>query len=118
MPFSDEVLTIARRTATSVLETNEVEVIEKAPEIVKPVIVATPVTAIVNESALYAQPITNGYQLVDTTPKVVFILQKTSVENVFLIKGRDGTVFLNDGQWIAEYYEGDELKKELLNIKF
>ncbi len=67
---------------------------------------------------MYAQPVKNGYQLVDTTPKVVFILQKTSVQNVYIIKGKDGTVFLNDGQWIAEYYEGEELKREVLDIKF
>src|SRR5690606_29952327 len=87
---------------------------------VKPVINSTvePVTTTVNENVLYAQPVKNGYQLVDTTPKVVFILQKTSVQNVYIIKGKDGTVFLNDGQWIAEYYEGEELKREVLDIKF
>lgn len=85
---------------------------------VKPVIEAAPATTTVNENVLYAQPVKNGYQLVDTTPKVVFILQKTSVQNVYLIKGKDGTVFLNNGQWIAEYYEGDELKRERLDIKF
>lgn len=88
--------------------------------VVKPVMEATtaPVSTTVNENALYAQPVKNGYQLVDTTPKVVFILQKTSVQNVYIIKGKDGTVFLNDGQWIAEYYEGEELKREVLDIKF
>lgn len=88
--------------------------------VVKPVIEATtaPVSTTVNENALYAQPVKNGYQLVDTTPKVVFILQKTSVQNVYIIKGKDGTVFLNEGQWIAEYYEGEELKREVLDIKF
>src|SRR5690606_26289315 len=88
---------------------------------VKPVIEATDLpgaTTTVNENVLYAQPVKNGYQLVDTTPKVIFILQKTSVQNVYLIKGRDGTVFLNDGQWTAEYYEGEELKREVLDIKF
>jgi len=85
---------------------------------VKPVIEAAPVTTSVNENILYAQPVKNGYQLVDTTPKVVFILQKTSVQNVYLIKGKDGTVFLNEGQWIAEYYEDDELKREILDVKF
>lgn len=85
---------------------------------VKPVIETAPVTTSVNENTLYAQPVKNGYQLVDTTPKVVFILQKTSVQNVYLIKGKDGTVFLNDGKWIAEYYEGDELKREILDVKF
>ena len=78
----------------------------------------TPVHTVVNENTLYAQPTANGYQLVDTTPKVIFILKKTSVNDVYLIIGKDGTVFYKDGEWIAEYYEGEELKREVLSIKF
>ncbi|UOB16369.1 hypothetical protein [Abyssalbus ytuae] len=89
-----------------------------------PLIKSTPIDNVsevvtrVNENTLYAQPVKNGFQLVDTTPKVVYVLQKTSVENVYLIKDKQGTVFFSDGKWIAEYYEGEELKREELNIKF
>ncbi|MCM5661756.1 hypothetical protein [Galbibacter mesophilus] len=67
---------------------------------------------------LYAQPIANGYQLVDTTPKVVFKITKTTQPNYYIIQGRNGFVYKKDGQWIAEYYEGETLKQEALNIKF
>lgn len=67
---------------------------------------------------LYAQPTANGYQLVDSTPKVIYKLTKTTQPNYFLIQGGNGFVYKKDGQWIAEYYEGETLKQEVLNIKF
>lgn len=67
---------------------------------------------------LYAQPTANGYQLVDSSPKVVYKLTKTTQPNYFLIQGGNGFVYQKDGRWIAEYYEGQTLKQEVLNIKF
>jgi len=70
------------------------------------------------DQVLYAQPTSTGYQLVDSTPKVVYKLTKTTQPNYFLIQGGNGFVYKKDGQWIAEYYEGETLKQEILNIKF
>jgi len=70
------------------------------------------------EGVLYAQVTANGYQLVDSSPKVVYKLTKTTQPNYFLIQGGNGFVYKKDGQWIAEYYEGETLKQEVLNIKF
>ncbi|WP_190809641.1 hypothetical protein [Flagellimonas sp. S3867] len=69
---------------------------------------------------LYAQPIENGYQLVDSTPKVVMKLMKTSVENIFLVNhdGRNGMLTMQDGKWILEYADGGGKKPKELNIKF
>ncbi|SFW73209.1 hypothetical protein SAMN02927921_03773 [Sinomicrobium oceani] len=67
---------------------------------------------------LYAQPVENGYQLVDRTPKVVFVLQSTSADNVFIIKDKNGMLIEKDGKWIAEYYEGGERITRELDIKF
>jgi hypothetical protein len=67
---------------------------------------------------LYAQPTSTGYQLVDSTPKVVYKLTKTTQPNYYLIQGGNGFVYKKGGQWIAEYYEGETLKQEVLNIKF
>ena len=67
---------------------------------------------------LYAQLIANGYQLVDNSLKVIYKLTKTTQPNYFLIQGGNGFVYKKDGQWIAEYYEGETLKQEVLNIKF
>ncbi|MEZ4811579.1 MAG: hypothetical protein R2819_14560 [Allomuricauda sp.] len=69
---------------------------------------------------LYAQPIENGYQLVDSTPKVVLRLEETSVENVFLVnyEGKSGVVFKKEGQWFLEYSENGEKQIHELKIKF
>ena len=69
---------------------------------------------------LYTQPIANGYQLVDSTPKVVLKLEKTSIENVFLVdfKGKNGVVFKKDGKWFLEYSENGDKQIQELNIKF
>lgn len=69
-------------------------------------------------TVLYAQPIENGYQLVDSTPKVVMILLKTGVPNVYLVKGQDATVYKENGKWILSKSSGNGNKKSALNIKF
>ncbi|KAB7531614.1 hypothetical protein F8C76_09005 [Flagellimonas olearia] len=68
---------------------------------------------------LYAQPTANGYQLVDSTPKVVLKLEETSIENVFLTDyAGNAVVFQKDGKWFLEYSENGEKKLKELNIKF
>jgi hypothetical protein len=69
---------------------------------------------------LYAQAITNGYQLVDTTPKKVLTLLKTSAQDYFIAQAGaiSGIVFKKDGAWVYEYYEGDKLVSKTLEIRF
>lgn len=69
---------------------------------------------------LYAQAIPNGYQLVDSTPKVVLKLQETSMEYVFMTEyeGKNAVVFLQDGLWVLEYSEDGKKQQKKLNIKF
>ncbi|UWX55584.1 hypothetical protein NYZ99_03660 [Maribacter litopenaei] len=73
-----------------------------------------------NMEMLYAQEIPNGYQLVDNTPKVRMKLFKSSTENMYMAQSGDksGMVYQKDGQWIFEYYEGENLVQKPLNIKF
>ena len=71
------------------------------------------------EKLLYAQAIDNGFQLVDQNPKIVFVIQKTSLPDVFLLKNKKGTFFKKGDFWIAEYYnEDNELIQEQLKVKF
>ncbi len=74
----------------------------------------------ITSGLLYAQPIENGYQLVDSTPKVVMKLISTSVDNVFLTdyQGNNGVVLKKEDKWFLEYSEGGEKKLKELNIKF
>lgn len=82
-----------------------------------PAVVATPV---VNQATLFAQPITNGYQLVDTTPKVVLKMYKTSQSDSYTAigDGKNGVVFKKGNEWFFEYYKDDTLISEKLDIKF
>lgn len=72
------------------------------------------------EGVLYAQQISNGYQLVDSTPKIEYKMYKTTVQNVFLATNNDinGIVVSKNGKWFFEYYQGDKLQSKELNIKF
>lgn len=79
-----------------------------------------PSDIIKSSSVLYAQEIPNGYQLVDSTPKIELKIYKSSVPNVYTAVGEDknGMVYNRDGKWFFEYYVGDKLTTEELNIKF
>lgn len=69
---------------------------------------------------LYAQAVDGGYQLVDSTPKIVLRLEGTSMENIFLTQfgGHNAMVFKKGDQWFLEYVEqGEKMTKEL-QIKF
>jgi len=69
---------------------------------------------------LYAQVIPNGYQLIDTTPKKVLTLLKTSMQDYFLAvaESSNGVVFKKNGEWFFEYYKDDKLVSQKLEIKF
>jgi hypothetical protein len=68
----------------------------------------------------FAQPTANGYQVVDSEPKVIMRLYNTSQKNVFMAdkNGVNGTVLLKDGQWVFEYYNNGNLISEPINLKF
>ncbi|WP_396635502.1 hypothetical protein [Maribacter sp. R77961] len=72
------------------------------------------------EDILYAQSLPNGYQLVDSAPKIRMRLLKSSKDNIYMVKedSKNGIVYLKDDKWIFEYYEGDKLMQKELNIKF
>jgi len=69
---------------------------------------------------LYAQATANGYQLIDTTPKKVLTLFKTSVQDYFIADNgnNNGIVLKKNGDWFFEYYKNDSLISEKLSIKF
>jgi hypothetical protein len=99
--------------------------VTQAPAVVSQPVQQTPPPAVapapvVNEAQLFAQPITNGYQLVDTTPKVVLKMYKTSQQDNYTAVGdnKTGVVFKKGNEWFFEYYLDDKLVSEKLNIKF
>lgn len=69
----------------------------------------------------YAQPIANGFQLVDSTPKIRMKLVNTSRKDTYIaLVGEQavGTVYLADGIWVHEYFDGGTLFRQPLNLKF
>jgi hypothetical protein len=87
-------------------------------------VVSSPVsTAIIEKSVsnlVYAQATQNGYQLVDASPKVVFVLYKTSHSDLYIaMKGNSQGVFIQkDNQWYFDYYENEQLVSEKVAVKF
>jgi hypothetical protein len=73
-----------------------------------------------NLNLFYAQPITNGFQLVDSSPKVVMKVFKTSNSNCYIaVKGSiQGVLIAKDNQWFFEYYQDDSLISEKIDVKF
>lgn len=71
-------------------------------------------------SLLYAQPTSYGYQLIDSEPKVVMKVYKTSNPASFMAsKGNvQGVLVSKDNQWFFEYYQGDKLISEKIAVKF
>ncbi|HWV68126.1 hypothetical protein [Chitinophaga sp.] len=69
---------------------------------------------------LYAQATANGYQLIDTSPKIVLTLLKTSVADYFIANNgvSNGIVLKKNGDWYFEYYKDNKLVAEKLLIKF
>ncbi len=73
-----------------------------------------------DSNLLYAQVTSTGYQLIDSTPKVVMKLFKTSQANSFIAMKDlvQGSLILKDNQWFFEYYENDTLISEKIAVKF
>ncbi|MCL9770759.1 hypothetical protein NAT47_10040 [Flavobacterium sp. HXWNR69] len=69
---------------------------------------------------LFAIPINNGFKLVNDTPETMFILMKTSVSNTYFAQKSDksGVLIKKNENWYFEYYEGEKLFSEKVEVKF
>jgi hypothetical protein len=97
-----------------------------------PAAVAVPVVAVPTTTAatttidkkssglLYAQPTSYGYQLIDSEPKVVMKVYKTSNANSYMAKKGDiqGALVSKGNEWFFEYYQNDQLISEKIDVKF
>ena len=72
----------------------------------------------VKRELYYAQEIANGFQLVNSEPRVVMILLNTAAENVFIVKGKSAIVFKEDGFWYYSENDGELGEKTTMDIKF
>ena len=71
-------------------------------------------------NTLFAIPIVNGYKLVNDKPETIFILKKTSADNIFIAQkdSKSGVLMKKSSGWFFEYYEGDKLFSEKVEVKF
>ncbi|TRX35569.1 hypothetical protein FNW52_11055 [Flavobacterium sp. ZT3R18] len=71
-------------------------------------------------NVLFAQPIKNGFQLVDNTPKVIMKVYKTTNPAIYLATKEtvQGVLISKDSQWFFEYYEKETLMSEKIAVKF
>jgi hypothetical protein len=102
----------------SVAEAQQVVVANPTPAAPPAPVTAAPAAVTDATGILYAQATDNGYQLIDTSPKKVLTLLKTSIQDHFIAEGVNGVVFKKDGEWMFEYYKDNKLVSQKLNIKF
>lgn len=73
-----------------------------------------------SKDLLYALPIENGYKIVDSEPKVIYIIQSTSMDDVFIGKKGEiqGTFLKKINGWYFDYYKEGKLISEKVSVKF
>lgn len=71
-------------------------------------------------ASLFAQPINNGFQIINAEPKVLYKIYKTSTKDFFIAtKGTtQGVFFSRNNEWFFEYYQNDKLFSEKVEVKF
>lgn len=92
--------------------------VDATPEKIQPT-VQTPANA-ARGTMLFAQPIANGFQLVDEMPKIVLRIYKTNSPTIYLAEkdSQRGVLWQQNGQWYYDCYKDGVLVSEPLQIKF
>ena len=97
-------------------------ILEEKFEATKPIEPSKPIETPVlkPEIVLFAQPIANGFQIVNNEPRVIMRLFNTSQKNVFIGRRDDtqGVVIFKNNQWFFEYYEKGALVSDPLKVRF
>ena len=74
----------------------------------------------VTTDVFFAQPTANGFQVINSEPKVIMRLLNTSQKEVYIAQKDtfQGVVILKNNQWFFEYYDNSKLVSELIKLKF
>jgi hypothetical protein len=105
-----------KQTESEVVKSEEVPVVVVVPDN-KP---ETKQTIVVSDNQLFAIPTPNGFKLVDSEPKTIMVVKASSLENVFIAQKADksGVLIKKNDNWFFEYYEGDKLLSEKVEVRF
>ena len=106
----------------SVTSETEVRKLVLAPEVnVETLVLSTPkIISMTDANLLYAQATANGYQLIDSTPKVIMRVFLTSNKSCYIATKGDiqGVLLFKNNEWVFEYYKNDQLWSEAIAVKF
>jgi hypothetical protein len=88
--------------------------------VVKKEVVPVSSTVTTGNNVLLAQPIANGFQLIDNAPKIVMKIFSTNSATIFIAEkdAFKGVLHQENGNWILEYYANNKLVSEAISIKF
>ncbi|WP_395043267.1 hypothetical protein [Flavobacterium sp.] len=77
-------------------------------------------TSKVDNLSLFVQPITNGFQIIDSEPKVIYKILKTSTKDFYIATKAtiQGVFFSRNNEWFFEYYQNEKLVSEKVDVKF
>lgn len=70
------------------------------------------------EEWLYAQPIENGFQVVDTEPKKVMILLNSGKPDTYIVQGKNAIVYKDGDDWIYASNDAEGSSTKKINLKF
>jgi hypothetical protein len=119
--LKEEIKTLKGQKTSSIkappkVEDKKIEIEEKIEDVSVGLVATTPKTKMSN--VLYAQETGNGFQVVDSTPKIIMFLVKTPKQDVFLVKERSAIVYKEDGFWyLLENNKATTTTKKII-IKF
>lgn len=73
-----------------------------------------------NSDVLFVQPMPHGFQLVNSTPKVIIKFFVTSNKDCFIAEKENinGVLLTINNQWYFEYYQEGKLTSEKVDVKF
>ncbi|RDI58439.1 hypothetical protein [Flavobacterium glaciei] len=91
-----------------------------AAKVETPVLSTPKIISKTDTNLLYAQATVNGYQLIDSTPKVIMKVFHTSNKHCYIaVKGYiQGVLLLKNNEWVFEYYQNEQLWSEIITVKF
>lgn len=94
---------------------------KKEPQ-VEPKVEVKPTNSVASNvgTSLFAQPINNGFQIINAEPKVLYKIYRTSTKDFYIAtKGAtQGVFFSRNNEWFFEYYQNDKLFSEKVDVRF
>lgn len=80
--------------------------------------IKTEVSKSTTSEIFYAQAISNGFQLVNSEPRIVMVLLISTAKDVYIVKDKNAIVFKKEGKWFYSENDGNSTSEEILIIKF